>query len=98
MSRPAPKFAVGDEVIVLASHGHFNAVITRVGWYNNPELFSGETPGAGWGYWVEPDRPPLGHSWPEWCLQKKPRPDHIAADQSFDQLMQGLKRPQGVEA
>ena len=88
MSRPAPNFAVGDEVVVIK-----NGIVLREGriddmkWLDGFPFVQGTYTGwafliAGWGC-IE-------------CYVHRKRQDHIAADQSFDQLLQGLKRPQGV--
>lgn len=90
MTRAAPKFAVGDEVVVIES-----GIVLREGRIDDmkwlDDFFFVQGPYTGWGYLI------AGRGSIERLVHRK-RPDHAAADQSFDQLMQGLKRLQGVEA
>src|SRR5689334_3484656 len=97
MSRPAPKFAVGEGVILLNESGvKGEGIIVDRFWINNRSVKERTTPYSGWCYEVSGFHS-SGYGCVEYVLRKKPRPDHIPADQSFDQIMQGLKRPQGVE-
>ena len=88
MSRPAPEFAVGEAVIVVAADNSFRFEAIVLSIYQN---FFGQII-----YRVTNDPLPPHPGWDESTLRKKPRFDHIAATESFDQLLQGLKRPQGV--
>jgi hypothetical protein len=97
MSRPAPKFAVGEEVLVLSrteNPGEWVECVIVDFEYKSQDHYDklGKKWPAGWLYWMD-NRADYRFS-VECNMRKKPRP----ADQSFDQIMQGLKRPQGVEA
>jgi hypothetical protein len=101
MSRPAPKFSVGEKVFVINANDstvRCEATIIdiredagRMAHYSDrsmpPTLYSG--------FSYELDRlvPGTHFHWVvEYALRKMPPP----ATESFDQLMRGLKRPQGV--
>jgi hypothetical protein len=90
MSRPAPKFAVGQEVLVHSGNVVVGqGIVSCFEWRDLVLLFSG--PYSGFVYTVSGFSPP-DTGCAEFCLLPKPP----LSDQSFDQLLQGLKRPQGV--
>jgi len=96
MSRPVPKFAVGEEVIVLEGRSNPN-----FGWTHGGEGIIAEVAyldfWQAWGYHITGYNAPGCFCVEKW-LRKKPRPDYTPADEEFTDWMRGITRKAGVEA
>lgn len=96
--RPAPKFQVGEEVVIVGSRGeHFfgEAVVQAIDWgegTTEPNFYTNWY--EGWVYVVSPNPRDNGKPWTERALRKK----HLPSTQSFAELLQSIQQPNKVKA
>lgn len=95
----APLFSVNEEVIVVSDHfGRFESRIIRARYEMRAgfDCVTGAKMPPEFDYWLDPSTSKgfPGKPWPESRLRKKPHP----SSQSFDEIMQSIKRPVRVPA
>lgn len=91
--RPAPRFAVGQMVMGKTDNDVWHGPFRVVGREWGKVVSKGRAVGFGWGYWLDDPHPRGREMAAEPCL----RPYDPPADQSYDELMAGLRDPDAVQ-